>query len=310
MSKHIICITPIKHMDGIYEFLQKKGRVSYLPKISKNDLIKKLKIDHSINHIFCNPNMQNFILDEEILSNSNIKIINTASTGTNHIDLNACKRLKINVFSLKNDKKLINKLPSTSELAFCLMIGLLKNLLPSFDSVKKKKWSYLGYIGQELASLKVGIIGYGRLGKFMSKFCKAFGMEVCIYDKYVKSKKFKNLTLKNIFKSCDIISLHIHLNSQTEKIINTQLIKLSKKKPIIINTSRGNIVDEKAILYALKNKIISGYGTDVLCDELDDIKKSEIIRNIKNYNILVTPHIGGMTYQGQKRAYKWAIEKF
>ena len=86
--------------------------------------------------------------------------------------------------------------------------------------------------------------------------------------------------------------------NKTKYLINKKNLKVTKKKPIIINTSRGEIVKEEDIIWALKNKVISGYGTDVIEKEFTDIKKSPIIKNIKKYNIIVTPHIGGMTYQG------------
>ena len=310
MNKHIICITPLRHLSKSFSLLKKKGKITYDPNITKSLLKKKLQKDKSINCIFCNPNMQNFILDYDLLNNTGIKIINTASTGTNHIDLDVCKKLGIKVYSLKNDKKLIYNLPSTSELAFCLMISLLKKLVTSFDSVKKYEWQYLNFIGQELASLKVGIIGFGRLGKFMAKYCNAFGMEVFIYDKYKKSKKYKSLSINSMFTKCDVISLHVHLNSETKNLINLNLMKKAKNNLIIINTSRGDIINEKDLLIALKKKHISGYGADVLSDELKDIHKSQILKNINKHNIIITPHIGGMTAQGQKKAYEWAINKF
>ena len=117
-------------------------------------------------------------------------MINTASTGLNHINLDDCKKLKIKIFSLKNNRNLINRLPSTSELAFGLMINLLRNMIQSSNSVKNKKWDYSPFIGNELASLSIGIIGLGRLGNFMAKFARAFGMRVFYYDPY-KNKKYK-----------------------------------------------------------------------------------------------------------------------
>ena len=84
---------------------------------------------------------------------------------------------------------------------------------------------------------------------------------------------------------------------------------MQKKKPIIINTSRGELVNEQDIIWGLKNKIISGYGADVIEKEFIGINKSPIIKNINKYNIIITPHIGGMTYQGQLRAYNYAINK-
>ena len=98
-------------------------------------------------------------MDKKILSNSSIKIINTASTGLNHINLADCKKLGIKIYSLTKDKKLIKQLPSTSELAVGLMIDLVRNITKSFNSVKNKKWDYSYFIGQELASLNIGIIG-------------------------------------------------------------------------------------------------------------------------------------------------------
>jgi len=93
-------------------------------------------------------------------------------------------------------------------------------------------------------------------------------------------------------------------------MINKNNLKFIKKKPIIINTSRGELVKENDIIWGLKNCIISGYGTDVIEKEFEDINKSPIIKNIGKYNIIVTPHIGGMTYQGQLRAYNFALNKF
>ena len=249
-------------------------------------------------------------MNKKILSNSSIKIINTASTGLNHINLVDCKKLGIKIFSLKNDKKLIKQLPSTSELAVGLMIDLLRNISKSFNSVKNKKWDYSNFIGQELASLTIGIIGLGRLGRFMAKFAKVFGMKVFYFDPYITTKEYKKTNLKQLIKVADVISIHTHVDQKTKYMINKKILRFAKNKPVIINTSRGEIVKEKDIIWGLKNKLISGYGTDVIEAEFSDIKKSPIIRNINKYNIIVTPHIGGMTSQGQFRAFKFAVEKF
>ena len=108
----IICITPIEHLDGAYEKLNSFGDLIYLPEITKDEL-KKTLFDKSFKYLFTNPNKQNFILDKEVLGESNIKVINTASTGLNHIDMNYCEQHGIDVWSLKNDYELINDLPST-----------------------------------------------------------------------------------------------------------------------------------------------------------------------------------------------------
>ena len=249
------------------------------------------------------------MLDKEILQKSSIKLINTASTGLNHINQDDCKKLNIKILSLTKDFKLIKKLPSTSELSFGLMINLLRNIIQSFKSVRNKKWDYTPFIGQELSNLTIGIIGLGRLGNLMANYAQAFGMKVFYYDPFKKLKKYKKISFKKLVQITDVISIHAHVNNQTKNMINKKILKFAKKKPIIINTSRGELVNEKDIIWGLKNKIISGYGTDVIEKEFIDIKKSPIIKNINKYNIIVTPHIGGMTYQGQLRAYNYAINK-
>ncbi len=307
--KTIICTTPIEHLKNIKKEFKRYGKLIYKPRIKKNELrniLKKKKIDT----IFCNPNRQGYILDQSILKNSSIKLINTASTGLNHINKKDCKKLGIKILSLTNDQRLIKQLPSTSELAFGLMINLLRNVINSFESVKKGMWNYTPFIGQEIGSLNMGIIGLGRLGKFMAKYSKAFGMKVFYFDPFKKDKQYTKKDLKKLIEISDVISIHVHVNKKTKYMLSKKILKYAKKKPIIINTSRGEIVKEEDIIWAFKKQLISGYGTDVIEKEFEDIKKSQIIKNIKKYNILVTPHVGGMTYQGQLRAYKFALKKF
>ena len=308
--KTIICTTPINHLKGLKKKLSKKGKLIYKPNIKALELKKILQKNKRINTIFCNPNRQGYVLNRRILENTSINLINTASTGLNHVNLNDCKKAGIKILSLTKDFTLIKKLPSTSELSFGLMINLQRKIFDAFQSVKKNKWDYSSFIGQELASLTIGIIGLGRLGNFMARYAKAFGMKVFYYDPLNQDKKFKKTNLKKLIEISDVISIHAHVNEKTKYIKNKKNLKLTKKKPIIINTSRGELVKEDDIIWALKNKLISGYGADVIEKEFIDIRKSPIIKNINNYNIIVTPHIGGMTYQGQLRAYNYAVDKF
>ena len=127
--KTIICTTPIHHLNGLKKKLSKKGKLIYKPNIKAHELKRILKRNKKINTIFCNPNRQGYILDGDILENTSISLINTASTGLNHINQKDCNRLGIKVISLTKDIGLIKKLPSTSELAFGLMINLLSAIL-------------------------------------------------------------------------------------------------------------------------------------------------------------------------------------
>jgi len=307
----IICITPIKHLDGVYEELALYGEVLYKPAISKEELHKILLEDSKISCIFTNPNKQMFKLDEDLLRETSVKVINTASTGLNHIDLEVCKKLGIKILSLTKDYELIKNLPSTAELAFGLMLSLLRNIPASFDSVKKGEWDYEKFIGHQVEGLVVGIIGYGRLGYFMAKYCSTFGMDVIVCDPYKVIYGFEQVTLEELLERSNVISLHVHVTEETKNMINKDAIALMKKNPYLINTSRGEIVDELAVIEGLKSQVISGYATDVLIDEFGNISNSPLIKATKEgLNILITPHIGGMTWEGQQLAYQHAVHKF
>lgn len=299
-------ITPVKHLNGIEDLLNSKGDVFYNEEGNKEE-IRSFLIENSIETILCNPNKQNYILDEELLDNTKVKLINTCSTGLSHIDLEYCSNNDITVYSLTKDYELIHDLPSTSELAFGLMLNSLRHISSSQEDVSNFKWDYTKYIGTQIKDLKIGVIGYGRLGKLMVRYCQAFEADVKIYDPYIE--EFSEVDLEEIVSSCDVISLHVHLNDETKKMINKTLLKNCKKNLLLVNTSRGGVVDEDDILELLKEGKIKGYATDVIVDENSEIKNSKLIKNMNNYNIIITPHVGGMTIEGQTKAYKWAINK-
>ena len=216
-----------------------------------------------------------------------------------------CKSNNIKVLSLTKDYDLINDLPSTAELAFGLMLSILRNIPSGFDDVKNNGWDYDKFMGHQLKGKTIGLIGYGRLGKMMYNYCDAFGMNIFIYDPYEGFNEFDTL-----LKQSDIISLHVHANNETKHMINKKTLGKMKNNSYIVNTSRGEIVNEHDIVEALRSGKLKGYATDVIEDEYGDRHKSPILKGIKEgLNILVTPHVGGMTWEGQQKAYMWSINK-
>ena len=303
---NIAVITPVSHLKGIPELLQSKGNIFFCEEAPKNQ-IKELLLIHNIDTIVCNPNQQTYKIDKELLEGTKVNLINSCSTGLNHIDLKYCRKNKIKIQCHKNDYELINNLPSTSELAFGLMLSLLRKIPHSQEHVSKYNWDYTQFMGRQIKDLNIGIIGYGRLGKMMFNYCKAFGANVYVYDPYV-SHTFSNL--EEIFTKCDVISLHVHVTDENKYMINKDLFGYINKDCYIINTSRGEIVNENDIVEGLKSKTITGYGTDVVENEFDDLTKSPIIKAMnEGENIIVTPHVGDMTIEGQTKAYTWAINK-
>lgn len=311
----IAVITPIQHINGILDILHTKGDVFLNETASKTE-VRELLLKEKIDTIICNPNQQTYKIDHELLNGTNVTLINTCSTGMNHIDQEYCNSNNIKIYSLTKDYELIKQLPSTSELAFGLMLSLLRNIPTAQQHVSQYKWDYTNFVGRQIKGLNVGIIGYGRLGKMMFDYCNAFGAKVKVYDPYEKQNFSDSFllnhyaSLEQIFETSDVISLHVHVTDETKYMVNHDLLGLCKNSPYIINTSRGEIVRECDIVDALDKNLIAGYGTDVIENEFDDLTMSPIIIAMNNKkNIIVTPHIGGMTLEGQRKAYTWAVNK-
>ena len=139
----------------------------------------------------------------------------------------------------------------------------------------------------------------------MERYCKAFGVNIIIHDPY---KGYNNL--HQLIHESDIISLHVHVTDETRKMIDKNFLDLMSKESYIINTSRGEIVNEKDIIQSLLHGNLKGYATDVIEDEYFNRVESPILTGASGgLNIIVTPHIGGMTWEGQQKAYRWAIDK-
>jgi D-3-phosphoglycerate dehydrogenase len=302
----ILCLTPIKHLDGIYEYLESFGTVDYYPNIDGIN-VRGLIGSFDYDVIFCNPNKQSYKLDENTLKDFTGAWILTASTGLNHIDTDYCTKRGITILSHKNDMKLLKQLPSTAELAFSLMSSIMRNIPSSFDDVKRGNWEYDKFVGHQLRGKTIGIIGYGRLGKMMTKYCEAFDMKVLKYDPYVIKSGYN---LDYVLENSDIISLHVHVTDETKYMINKKTLVKLKKNSYIVNTSRGEIVNERDVIDFLDSGHLKGYATDVIENEFDNIRNSPILHGAnRGLNIIITPHTGGMTWEGQQKAYKWSINK-
>jgi D-3-phosphoglycerate dehydrogenase len=230
----------------------------------------------------------------------NLKYIITPTTGDNHIEIKRFNN-QIKIISLKKDIAFLKNIPSTAELSFFLILSLLRNAYQAISDVKLGYWRPKKFIGYELKDKTIGIIGLGRLGKMIAKFAISFGMKVIFYDiKKISYKNCKSVSLLKIFRNSDVISVNMPYDESTKNFINLNKFKMCRKQPIFINTSRGEIINENDLLIALKKKYISGAGLDVL--EGDSSWKNSFSKNSpifkyqkKNFNLLITPHIGGYT---------------
>ncbi len=306
----ILVITPVKHIAGISQALESLGEVFYMDDPTENEVCEVI---NNYDAIFTNPNKSRVYLGKELmLKSSSLKVICTASTGTNHIDRNAAENLGISVLSLTEERSTISRISSTAEHALALTLASLRNIIPAVQSVRNGEWDYTKFIGRQMNCLTIGVVGYGRLGSMYADYVSSLGAEVVVYDPYKKiaRNQFRQLdSLEGLFKVSDIISLHVHVNDETTRMVNQHLLKHAKSNLIIVNTSRGEIIDEIDLLAFINKNPDSKIATDVLVDEIRNRDKSLLLSNIHNTNqIIITPHIGGMTRDAQEIAYSRAAE--
>lgn len=256
------------------------------------------------------------IIDYQIIERSkNLKFIATPTTGLSHIDLEIAKKKEVTIISLKNEKKFLKKISSTAELTWALILSCARNIPQARSDVIDGNWNRENYIGNELFGKTLGIIGYGRLGTKVARFGRAFGMKVIANDIQKKNLKcVQFLSLKKVLRTSDIVSIHLPLNNSTKNLIDYEKISLLKKNAIFINTSRGEIIDEEALLELLIKKKISSAALDVLSDEnkLKDnwTKNNSLIKYAKkNNNLLIVPHIGGASVESIKKSNQFIVQK-
>ena len=236
----------------------------------------------------------------------NLKFVVTPTTGLNHIDIDYLKRQNIRFISLRDTKEKIKHISSTTEIAVWHIINIVRKASCAVNGVAmKSEWQRDDFKSRQLSSLLIGIVGLGRIGLQTAKVCDALGMQVQFYDPYVKFASAYHSArppvrvshLKDLLSTSDLVSLHIPLNMDTDGMINAEMIDTMKATSYLVNTSRGELVDEGALCRAILQKKIAGYGCDVLSAEHDkSIQENEILKLSKTCdNIQVTPHIGGCT---------------
>ena len=194
------------------------------------------------------------------------------------------------------------------------MQGLFRNLSLCLNNVLSHGWDYTGVMGHQLAGSKIGIHGYGRLGKIFAEQLSGFNVDILVCESNPSVKvpsKYQQATIDELCKS-DAVAIHIHSTPSNKGLISSELLDKAKHGIYIINTSRGDIVDEEAVSNKIVSGDIGGYATDVLESEFSNISDSPIFKLFKSnlYNILVTPHVGGMTFEGQEKAFLYALKKF
>ncbi len=246
-----------------------------------------------------------YLNSEKLRTQKNLKFIVTATTGIDHIDLDYCLKNKIEIISLKNETKFLEKISTTAEHAWTIFLCLNREFTKSINIVKENQnWDRKLLSQRQVRGDKVGIVGLGRLGKMIAKYSESFGIKVYYYDikEFEVSKNFtKRESLAELISEVDHLFITANFYPGDKKIISKNNIKNLKLKTII-NVSRGELVDEEFICQEISCGNLFKYGTDVLNGDssinTNNSKKfleASPIYNLskKTDKILITPHCAG-----------------
>ena len=237
-----------------------------------------------------------------------LKYIGVMATGYNIVDILAAKKAGIIVTNVPTYGT-----QSVAQNTFAHILNLTNRVgehaqsVAQGDWVVSKDWSYWKSPLIELAGLKLGIIGFGRIGQAVAKIGVSFGMEILFHDVYAPGPipdGFVQMDLNRLFSESDIISLHCPLTNETKHIVNSEKLNLMKKSAFLINTSRGLLIDEKALADALNSGLIAGAGLDVLSVE-PPTKNNPLL---KAKDCFITPHYSWATKSSRERLMKVVIE--
>lgn len=240
-----------------------------------------------------------------------VKLIAMRSSGYNNIDIKAAYR-KINIVRVPAYSP-----NAVAEHAMTLLLGINRKIHKAYNRTRDFNFSLSGLVGFDMYGKTIGVIGTGKIGQVFIDICKGFGMNVIAYDPYpTKNKEISYVSLDELFKNSDIISLHCPLTEQTKHIINQESIKKMKDGVYLINTSRGGLIESNALLQHLKEGKIKGAGLDVYEEEanlfFEDLSGVIIDDDVLSLlvslpNVIITSHQGFLTEEALSNIAKTTL---
>ena len=245
-------------------------------------------------------------IDKEILDAAkNLKVIGVCSVGLNHIDMEYAKEKGIQIFNAPG----LNA-NAVAELTISKMLDISRGTMTANYDVKvKHEWDKYKFVGRELRGKTLGVMGFGRIGRRVGELGRAFGMNIVAYDPYLKPEDFEKenavgMGVEELLKVSDFVSIHVPLTDETKNLFNAKSLEGMKDDAVVLNMSRGGIVNEKDMYEALKAGKIGGYATDVMENELagsgltgNDTFASPLF---ECDNFIVSPHIGAQSVDASK----------
>jgi D-3-phosphoglycerate dehydrogenase len=255
-------------------------------------------------------------VDREVIdAGRRLKFIVSATTGLDHIDLEYAQSKGITVVSLRGETEFLRGIRSTAEHTWALLLALLRRIPQASASVRAGAWDRDAFRGNELAGKRLGIVGLGRIGQMVACYGQAFGMSTAAYDPAAPEWPHgvePAPDLAALLGRSDVLTLHVPLTAETALMMGEAQVAQLPAGAVLVNTSRGDLVDEKALLRALERGHLAGAALDVITHERQPALRqgSPLLAYARDHeNLLVTPHIAGATVEAMARAELFVAHK-
>src|SRR5262245_4182266 len=304
----IVVTEPLHLAERVKRALAELGSVTYGP-FDDRALAREL-VDCDVIIVRLGRHIGNTILSAA----PKLRFILTATTGLDHIDLDAAKAASVRVISLRDCAGAVGDVSATAEHCFGLLLALLRYTPAAAAHVLAGGWDRDRFWGRQLKGKCLGVIGYGRIGAMVARYAASFGMDVVACDKAPTNigPPAKPVSLDELLRDADVVSVHVTATPDSRNLIDRAAIGQLKRGASLINTARGSVVDEAALAEAVRSGQLLGVAVDVLAgEEHGEISSSPLLGAAREgYNVLITPHIGGATLESIARTEIALIEWF
>ena len=242
-------------------------------------------------------------IDREILDRAGqLRVVVSATTGLDHIDAEYAASKGIAILSLRGEVEFLRGIPATAEHTWALLLALVRNLPAAVQSVRAGEWDRDRFKGHELAGQQLGILGLGRIGEMVARYGLAFGMRVSAYDPFRQGwmeRVERASSQADLFGRSNVLSIHVPLNEQTVRLVGEAELVHLPAGALLVNTARGQVIDEPALLQALESGRLAGAALDVLAEETrGQLQTSPLLAYARSHaNLIITPHLGGATVE-------------
>jgi D-3-phosphoglycerate dehydrogenase len=234
----------------------------------------------------------------------------TATTGADHVDGAALAERSIPLLTLRGRPDVLGEITTAAEHSWLLLLACARRLRGAVDHVLDGKWERTAYPGLMLRGRSLGLIGCGRIGGWMARYAHGFGMRCVGFDPFVQSPPdIELMPLESVLALADFISLHVPLEKGTRGLVGRREIGQMKAGVILVNTSRGEIIDQDALLDALRSGHVAAAGLDVLTGE-PSIEEHPLVEYARHHdNVIITPHIGGFSPDAVKHVLEFSCRR-